>query len=132
MVAVTLQRMAAPKLPIDSPTLPAPGAEAAPLRRHGVARRAGPAWRQLARTFGWLPAAPDGAELLAARSAFTTCLADLPPADTWPLQQLLAHAQSLAELWHLRPELYRHLALHHSQAEAARRLAALDRWFAAA
>jgi hypothetical protein len=124
--------MAASALPIDTPTLPAPCAEAAPLHQPGVARHGRPGWRQLARSFGWLPAPPDGANLQAARAEFTTCLADLPQADTRPLQQLLAHAQSLAELWHLRPELYRHLALHHSQAEASRRLAALDRWFASA
>jgi hypothetical protein len=35
----------------------------------------------------------------------------------------------VAELWHLRPEVFRLLSLHHSQAEAQRRLAALNPLF---
>ncbi len=97
----------------------------------GPARRRGRVlWRQFASALGWPPesSAPAG-DPRAARAALLTCLADLPPIDSRALRQLLAHAQSLAELWHLRPEVYRTLALHHSQAEAERRLAPLSLFF---
>lgn len=64
-----------------------------------------------------------------ARSACLACLSDLPAIETRALCQLLGHAHTMVELWHLRPELYRTLALHHSQAEAERRLAVLGRLF---
>lgn len=84
-------------------------------------------WRQLASVIGWRaePAA-DPIELRAAGHALVACLADLPAAQTAVLRQLLMHARSQAELGHLRPEVYRLLALHHSQDEAERRLVALD------
>jgi hypothetical protein len=77
-----------------------------------------------------LPLPRADATLQAARAALTACLADLPPPGNPALCQLLGHARSLDELWHLRPEVYRQLALHHSEAEAARRLGQLRRWFA--
>ena len=84
-------------------------------------------WRQLASVIGWRaePAA-DPIELRVAGRALVACLADLPAAQTAVLRQLLMHARSQAELGHLRPEVYRLLALHHSQDEAERRLVALD------
>lgn len=88
-------------------------------------------WSRIARTLGWRAAAPVSAsELHAACDAFAACLSDMPVVDARALHPLLGHARTLAELWHLRPELYRRLALHHSQAEAERRLATLNRWFA--
>jgi hypothetical protein len=109
----------------DLPTLPA-----AP---QGVARgeASGPSlWRRLAGTFGWRVRAgsgePDPRQL---NGALIACLSDLPPIDTRALRHLLAHARSASELWHLRPEVYRVLSLHHSQAEAERRLAALGPLF---
>jgi len=107
----------------DTPTLPAAADLVAeqPLRRDR-----GTAWQQIAGTLGWRPAAASpAANLCAAREACIGSLADLPWPDVRALCQLLGHANSLAELWHLRPELYRLLALHHSQAEAERRLMAL-------
>ena len=41
----------------------------------------------------------------------------------------IAVARSLHELWHLREEVFSRIARHHDQAEAERRLAALDRHF---
>jgi len=60
------------------------------------------------------------------RAAFIAALADLPAPDTRALCQLLHHAGTAAELWHLRPEVYRTLALHHSQGEAQKRLGAIS------
>lgn len=112
----------------DSLTLQAPQvlAERGPRPACG-----GNAWSRIAQAVGWRAAAPASAtDLDAAREAFAACLSDLPVADARALHPLLGHARTLAELWHLRPELYRRLALHHSQAEAERRLATLNRWFA--
>jgi hypothetical protein len=83
----------------------------------------------MAAMLGWRRPPAADAVLTAARAAFTASLADLPAPDTNDLRHLLGHALSLEELWHLRPELYRHLALHHSQAEAQRRLALLNSVF---
>ena len=114
--------------PADSLTLPAPQALA---QGRPLSHRGGSAWSRIAHTLGWRAAAPVNAtELHAARDAFAACLSDLPVIDARALHPLLGHARTLAELWHLRPELYRRLALHHSQAEAERRLATLSRWFA--
>jgi hypothetical protein len=120
----------APIASFDTPTQPAAPALALemPLQRRG-----GSAWRQIARTLGWRPAArANAATLGAARESCLASLADLPLPDVRALRNLLRHACSLAELWHLRPEVYRVLALHHSQAVAERRLAALNRVFDAA
>jgi hypothetical protein len=74
---------------------------------------------------GWHAPSLPAATLHTARGACVDCLADVQGADTCTLRERLRHARSLDELWHLRPELYRLLALHHSQAEAERRLAAI-------
>ncbi len=119
--------MAAPPIPHDLPTLPAePGMALAPLGP----RRRGDSWRQLAFALGWRRTPAAGSDdPRAASEAFVACLADVPAVDTRALCHLLMHARSLAEVWHLRPEVYRVLALHHSQAEAELRLAALGRQF---
>ena len=79
---------------------------------------------------GWRHPAQAVADLAAARRICVDSLADLPALDVRALRQLLAHAQSPAELWHLRAEVFRLLALHHSQAEAERRLALTRSFFA--
>jgi len=120
--------MPAPITPPELPTKPA-DLDTAPLLLP-AARRVGSLLRQWAGALGWrhAPAAVP-IDPLAARAAFVACLADLPAPDTRALCHLLGHARSLAELWHLRPEVYRVLALHHSQAEAERRLALIARQF---
>jgi hypothetical protein len=92
--------------------------------------RGGIAWRQIASVLGWRSdPAPGHRDARAVGAVLVACLADLPAIDTSALRQVLVHAGSLAELWHLRPEVYRVLALHHSQAEAEQRLAATNRLF---
>lgn len=111
----------------DLSTLPAPPAlVAAPI----TAGAGGMHWRWLATALGWHSSTPVP-RLGAARKACIDCLADVPEASARPLRQLLATAATLAELWHIRPEVYRVLALHTSQAEAERRLAATQRHFEA-
>lgn len=65
----------------------------------------------------------------AARSALWASLADLPQPLVQALHRRIECLGSLTELWHLRPEVFRIVAVHHSQGEAERRLAALDRHF---
>ena len=107
----------------DAPTLPA-GALPATGSQRPYEPAAG--WRRLAHSLGWRERGAAQAPLSAARQACIDCLADVWALDVRVLHEQLAHAGSLAELWHLRPELYRVLALQHSQAQAERRLAALD------
>ena len=107
----------------DAPTLPA-GALPATGSQRPYEPAAG--WRRLAHSLGWRERGAAQAPLGAARQACIDCLADVWALDVRVLHEQLAHAGSLAELWHLRPELYRVLALQHSQAQAERRLAALD------
>lgn len=115
----------------DAPTQPVllsdcqPDDQPRPRPGHG-----GKAWsKAVVSTLGWRQAPTADALLGAARQAFTACLIDLPAPDTGALCQLLRHAHSLEELWHLRPELYRQLALHRSQAEAEHQLSRLNRFF---
>lgn len=65
----------------------------------------------------------------AARSAFWASVADLPLPAVQALRLRIECLGSLAEFWHLRPEVFHVVAVHHSQGEAVRRLAALDRHF---
>lgn len=113
-------RRPAPLAAPDLPTMPATTA-------HAGAPRGAPSWHQIATRLGWRrTAAADAGGLCASRAAFIAALADLPAPDTRALCQLLLHAGTAAELWHLRPEVYRTLALHHSQAEAEKRLGAIS------
>ena len=116
--------MTGPQFPPDLPTLPA-APEIAMAQAPARATRG--LWQQLASALG-RPLVPAGGpnDTRAAGRALVTCLADLPTESTQTLCQLLTHARSETELRHLRPEVYRLLALHHSQDEAERRLGALD------
>jgi hypothetical protein len=89
----------------------------------------------LARAWFWLAApapqdaAPPVGRLPAVRDDFLAALADVG-GDAGPLlRRRIAMARSLRELWHLRAELYRVVAVQHSQAEAETRLSDLNRHF---
>jgi hypothetical protein len=73
---------------------------------------------------------PAAEHLLAdVRAEFCLALADVGEPDARVLIQRMSHAATLRELWHLRPELFHAVALRHSQDEADRRLARLNRHF---
>lgn len=114
--------MATLHIDLDAPTL-----AAAPTAPSVTPTQAG-RWLRRLRGGG----AADRSGLAEARGAFSASLADLPAPDVVTLRRLLEHTGSLRELWHLRPEVFRRIALHHSQWEAERRLARLDRCFPAA
>ena len=68
--------------------------------------------------------------LAEARLDFADALDDVHTPGAALLIDRLALARSLHELWHLRGEVFDHVSRRHDQAEAARRLAALDVHFA--
>lgn len=76
-----------------------------------------------------LDAAPPLNRLPAVRAEFVQCLADIAAADAPQLKARIGRTHSLRELWHLRAEVYRLVGLHHSQAEAERRLTVLNKHF---
>lgn len=88
------------------------------------------------RLISWLlaPAPQDTAapsdRLHAVRRDFHASLADITVMpDAGDLVRRVEMARTLRELWHLRAEVYRLVALQHSQAEAETRLAALNPHF---
>jgi hypothetical protein len=73
--------------------------------------------------------APPLNRLPAVRDDFLHRLADVRLDGAQALRLRVDSARSLRELWHLRTEVYRLVALQHSQAEAEQRLAALNHHF---
>jgi hypothetical protein len=87
------------------------------------------------RFIGWLLApapahvAPPLSRMPGVRADFLACLHDVPHSKAAALAQRIDTTRSLRELWHLRTELYRVVALAHSQTEAERRVARLNHHF---
>jgi hypothetical protein len=65
-----------------------------------------------------------------ARLDFADALCDVPTAEAAIALDRIAVARSLHELWHFRGQVFDEVSRRHDQAEAGRRLAALDRHFA--
>ena len=74
-------------------------------------------------------AAPPPSRLPAVRAEFIAALGDVPGDAAQTLRGRIASAHSLRDLWHLRPELYRVVAVAHSESQAATRLDALNHHF---
>ena len=100
-----------------------------------------PGWRGWLHT-GWNASASgmagqrqalaDGAgdpRLCRVRDEFLQSLQDIRTQQVGMLQGRVRIARSLRELWHLRPEVFKLVALHFSQAEAQSRLDRLNRHF---
>ena len=75
------------------------------------------------------PSNQNGSELVDARTAFRSALADIPPPQADACFEHIRAARSLHELWHVRSELFNLVSRHHSQCEADRRLGLVDRHF---
>lgn len=73
--------------------------------------------------------APPLNRLPGVRDDFLDRLADIQLDSAQPLRLRVDSARSLRELWHLRTEVYRLVALQHSQTEAEQRLAELNHHF---
>ncbi len=94
------------------------------------------AWHWLA--IGWAPMPShayrgvgplDMAPLDAVKQEFLDALADVPGSAADRLVDRIEAARSMRELWHLRVEVFRLVALLRNQAVADRRLADLNRHF---
>lgn len=86
--------------------------------------------RLVRRAAPWLPAPARPVNRLAlVRGEFLDTVSDLDGSAAMQLHERIARARSLRELWHLRSSVYGEVALAHSQPEAERRLAGLNRHF---
>ena len=70
-----------------------------------------------------------GDALASARLDFADALADIRNRASLDAQSRVALTRSLQDLWHFREEVFSLVACQHDQAEAARRLARLNRHF---
>lgn len=96
-------------------------------------RQAPESW--LGRFWFWL-AAPEPQQaslpvsrLPGVRKDFRAALLDLPADRAADLMRRIELSRSLRELWHLRADVYRVVAIVHSQSEAESRLANLNQHF---
>jgi hypothetical protein len=71
-------------------------------------------------------ASPPPNRLPPVRAEFLRVLQDISGEDANRLRWRIDEARSLRELWHLRADTFRVVGVHHSQAEAERRLAQLN------
>lgn len=67
--------------------------------------------------------------LPAIRNEFLSSLQDLPGQACIDLESRIRSSRSLRELWHLRSELFKLIAVHRDQGSAQERLARLNRHF---
>ncbi len=113
-------------------TLSMPTGQRVEVRPPSLCHAPDNAWQRL---MFWLlaPAPQDAApplnRLPAVRDDFVTALADIDSFDGRVLSDRVAMARSLRELWHLRADVYRLVAISHNQAVADERLAELSRHF---
>ncbi len=111
-----------------------------PAMLHGVALSAA-GWRAGLRDWlgtGWQSSLNGSPREVAGRAEpslgrvsedFQQALHDIRTQQAGMLQDRIRIARSLRELWHLRPEVFRLVALHYSQSEAQCRLDRLNRHF---
>jgi hypothetical protein len=78
---------------------------------------------------GPMQASPSVNRLPPVRQDFLNSLGDIDGSPACSLSTRIGQARSLRDLWHLRAELYSVVALSHSQQEAERRVAQLNRHF---
>jgi hypothetical protein len=89
-----------------------------------LARTGGPRWvRRLVRR------RTGGDALASARLDFAQAIDDVRTRASLDAQSRIAVTRSLQELWHFREEVFSLVACRHDQAEAAQRLARLNRHF---
>lgn len=74
-------------------------------------------------------AAPRSSQLQGVREDFQRCIHDLSVPEAGDLWDRIGRTYSLRDLWHLRTDVYRVVALQHTQIEAERRVQSLNRHF---
>lgn len=116
-------------------TLSAPSSLRVEVRPPSLCHAPGGGWQRL---MFWLlaPAPADAAppldRLPAVRDDFLRCLHDVPAGEGTPgaaVRRRIAQSHTLRDLWHARSDLYRVIALAHSQGVAEQRVDALNRHF---
>ena len=89
-----------------------------------------PGWRGWLNSGWYTPAlGANDPRFCRVRDEFVQALADIRTQQVGMLQGRIRIAGSSRELWHLRPEVFKLVALHFSQAEAQCRLDRLNRHF---
>lgn len=99
--------------------------------------RSEPQWRRwMATAWHWLWDDEDLEEhprvlqgLNQAKTEFLSVIWDLQSYAATQTRELVTHARSLRELWHLRASVFNVIATHRGQAEAYRRLESLNQHF---
>jgi hypothetical protein len=91
-----------------------------PAWKYSMSRWIGATARRESERFG---------RLAQVKQEFCLAISEIQSAPAASLLECITRARSLLELWHLRAELYRLVSLHHSQHEAERRLAQLNRHY---
>lgn len=76
-----------------------------------------------------MDAAPPLNRLPGVQSDFLSAIADIDAEAACDLSHRIGNARSLRELWHMRLDVYNLIALHHSEFDAAQRLARLNHHF---
>lgn len=76
-----------------------------------------------------LEAAPPPSRMPAVREDFSACVLDLHGAEAGDVLARIARAHTLRELWHLRTEVHRVVALERGERVAGERIAQLNRHF---
>lgn len=107
------------------------------VRPPSLFARSQPRWRQWVSTaWNWLWDDQDLEDhpqvlrgLTQVKAEFMSVVWDLQSYTATRVRESITHARSLRELWHLRADLFRLIAIHRGQAEANRRLESLDRHF---
>lgn len=74
-------------------------------------------------------ASPPLNRLPGVRTEFLAAMADIGGPESEQVRSRVHDAPSLRELWHARTDIYRVVALAHSQSEAEQRLLLLNRHF---
>ncbi|MFT3856971.1 MAG: hypothetical protein QM742_05540 [Aquabacterium sp.] len=89
----------------------------------------------MTRFWGWLwevdesPAHAPMAGLRKVKTEFCSALWDLQSMRANQVRDMIERARSLRELWHLRSDVFRVIAVHRGQMEAQQRLDGLDSHF---
>ncbi|MGE5453342.1 MAG: hypothetical protein ACM3VZ_16055 [Acidobacteriota bacterium] len=98
--------------------------------------RSRPAWKRwLVGAWQWLWDLDDDdmatplQGLAGVKNEFHTALWDLQSIRANQVRDQITHARSLRELWHLRADVFRVVALHRGQSEAEMRMESLDAHF---
>lgn len=107
------------------------------VRPPALFARSQPQWRQwLTTAWNWLWDEQDLEDhpqvlkgLTQVKAEFMSIVWDLQSYTATRVRESITQARSLRELWHLRADLFRLIAVHRGQAEASRRLESLDRHF---